>query len=372
MKPMFVTIIVCALAAPTAWTQRVGACSSKSNLPEFETYCRALETNAYSSLAHYRIAELLYLQDNWQSAANEFREALNGNLDPKWTEVWARISLGKIFEITGQRDRALNEYRQARRTGDNTFAAQDEVTRLVEEMGVKIQPSPRILDPSDRTEPVETNPAEYTEEARIAELEGTVLLEGVIGEDGRAHNLTVLRPLGLGLDESAIAAVRQWLFMAGHGDGQPGSKRSVIAVDFFLSSKPSRWHLIRADFNLPSGGVRPRFLSTNYPPGAGVLGTASIDEGQLLRAMGRQATATVSFDINERGIPVNIQVGATSAATWGPEAAALVSEWRFKPGMKDGRAVSAPCSVGFIWGPRNLTAATVDRVLKAFVGQEIR
>jgi hypothetical protein len=136
-------------------------------------------------------------------------------------------------------------------------------------------------------------------------------------------------------------------------------------VDFFLPSKPSRWHLIRVDFDPPSGGVRPTFLSANYPVGAGVFGTETIDEGQLLGAMGRQATATVFFDINEQGIPVNIQVGATSAATWGPEAAALVSEWRFKAGIKDGKAVSVPCSVDLIWGPRNLTAATLERILNA-------
>ena len=38
-----------------------------------------------SSLAHYRMAEVYFLQQNWQSAANEFREALNGDLEPKWT-----------------------------------------------------------------------------------------------------------------------------------------------------------------------------------------------------------------------------------------------------------------------------------------------
>jgi len=370
MKPAFITAIVCALA-PTAWTQTVALCSSKSIPPGFETYCRDLETNAHSSLAHYRIAELLFLQNNRQSAANEFREALSGNLDPKWIEVWAHIGLGKIFEVTGPRDRALNEYKQARRTGDNTFDAQDEVTRLVKEMGVKVKFSPRILALLARAEPVVTTPAEYTEEARIAELEGTVFLEGVIGEDGRAHDLTVLRSLGLGLDESAIAAVRQWLFMSGRTDGQAASKRSVISVDFFLGSKPSRWHQIRADFNPPSGGVRPTFLSANYPVGAGVFATEAIEEGRLLGAMGRQATATVSFDINEGGMPANIQVGATSLATWGPEAAALVSAWRFQPGTKDGRPVSVPCSVDLIWGTRNLTAGIVDRILNASADQEI-
>src|SRR5437764_12784227 len=50
-------------------------------------YQKALEVNRNSSLAHYRIAELFFKQNNFQSAANEFRAAINGDLLPKWTEV---------------------------------------------------------------------------------------------------------------------------------------------------------------------------------------------------------------------------------------------------------------------------------------------
>jgi tetratricopeptide (TPR) repeat protein len=94
-------------------------------------YQKALETKPHSSLAHYRVAEVYFLQDNFQSAANDFREVLQGDLDPKWVEVWAHINLGKIFDITGQRDRAVNEYEQARRTRDNTSGAQDEVAKYL-------------------------------------------------------------------------------------------------------------------------------------------------------------------------------------------------------------------------------------------------
>ena len=94
-------------------------------------YQKALETNRNSSLAHYRIAEVYFLQNNYQSAANEFREALNGDLEPKWTEVWAHINLGKIFDITGQRDRAVNEYNLAIRTKDNTQGAQEEAGKYL-------------------------------------------------------------------------------------------------------------------------------------------------------------------------------------------------------------------------------------------------
>jgi len=96
-------------------------------------YQKALETTKNSSLAHYRIGEVFFLQNNYQSAANEFREALNGDLDPKWTEVWGHINLGKIFDITGQRERAVNEYQLAQRTRDNTQGAQDEVARYLKQ-----------------------------------------------------------------------------------------------------------------------------------------------------------------------------------------------------------------------------------------------
>jgi tetratricopeptide (TPR) repeat protein len=96
-------------------------------------YQKALEVNRNSSLAHYRIAEVFFLQNNYQAAANEFREALNGDLDPKWTEVWAHLNLGKIFDITGQRERAVNEYTQAVRTKDNTQGAQEEAAKYLKQ-----------------------------------------------------------------------------------------------------------------------------------------------------------------------------------------------------------------------------------------------
>ncbi|MGD0941375.1 MAG: M1 family aminopeptidase, partial [Terracidiphilus sp.] len=76
-------------------------------------YQKALEANSQSSLASYRIGELLFTQRNFQASVNSYRDALRGDGEPRWTEVWSHIALGKIFDITGQRDRAVNEYRLA-------------------------------------------------------------------------------------------------------------------------------------------------------------------------------------------------------------------------------------------------------------------
>ena len=99
---------------------------SQNALREYE---KALQVNKNSSLAHYRIGELFFKQNNYQQAANEFRAAINGDLDPKWTEVWSHVNLGKIFDVNGQRDRAVNEYKQAIRTHDNTGGAQAEAAK---------------------------------------------------------------------------------------------------------------------------------------------------------------------------------------------------------------------------------------------------
>ncbi len=93
---------------------------------------KALDINKNSSLAHYRIAEVFFLQKNYQASANAYRDCLNGDGDPRWTEVWSHIQLGKIFDITGQRERATNEYRQALQTNDNTQGALDEARRYLQ------------------------------------------------------------------------------------------------------------------------------------------------------------------------------------------------------------------------------------------------
>lgn len=86
-------------------------------------YQKALAANPASSLASYRIGELLFTQRNYQSAANAYRDALRGDAEPAWTQVWSHIALGNIFDATGQRDRAVNEYRLALQTNDNTQGA---------------------------------------------------------------------------------------------------------------------------------------------------------------------------------------------------------------------------------------------------------
>jgi tetratricopeptide (TPR) repeat protein len=89
-------------------------------------YQRALSIQPGRPLANFRIGEAFFYQKNYQAGANAFREALQTVPDAseKWTEVWSHIYLGKIFDMLGQRERAVNEYSKAKQTNDDTGGAQ--------------------------------------------------------------------------------------------------------------------------------------------------------------------------------------------------------------------------------------------------------
>jgi protein TonB len=75
---------------------------------------------------------------------------------------------------------------------------------------------------------------EYSEEARKAKHQGTVVLYIVVDEKGMPQNLRVIRPIGLGLDEKAIEAVQKWRFKPGLKDGRPVAVAATIEVNFRL------------------------------------------------------------------------------------------------------------------------------------------
>jgi protein TonB len=75
---------------------------------------------------------------------------------------------------------------------------------------------------------------EYSEEARKAKYQGTVMLYVEVDTSGRPRNLRVIRSLGLGLDEKAMEAVEKWKFRPGYKDGKPVVVAATIEVNFRL------------------------------------------------------------------------------------------------------------------------------------------
>src|ERR1700728_3090201 len=78
------------------------------------------------------MGEAMFNQKNYQSAANAFRAALGGDLDPKWVGVWSHIYIGKIYDLLGQRERAINEYSLAQHLGDDTAGGRAGNARFIQ------------------------------------------------------------------------------------------------------------------------------------------------------------------------------------------------------------------------------------------------
>ena len=75
---------------------------------------------------------------------------------------------------------------------------------------------------------------EYSPQARQAKYQGTVVVSVIVGADGKAHGVHVVRSLGMGLDEKAIEAVRQWRFEPALKDGKPVAVQVSVEVNFHL------------------------------------------------------------------------------------------------------------------------------------------
>jgi periplasmic protein TonB len=75
---------------------------------------------------------------------------------------------------------------------------------------------------------------EYSEEARKSKYQGTVVLWLILRADGRPHDIRVSRSLGMGLDEKAVEAIRQWKFEPARKDGIPVAVQISVEVSFRL------------------------------------------------------------------------------------------------------------------------------------------
>jgi TonB family protein len=76
---------------------------------------------------------------------------------------------------------------------------------------------------------------QYSEDARKAKYQGTVVLQVVITPEGRATNIQVVKGPGLGLEEKALEAVRNWRFKAASGpNGRPVATLTLLEITFRL------------------------------------------------------------------------------------------------------------------------------------------
>jgi TonB family protein len=98
----------------------------------------------------------------------------------------------------------------------------------------RLRPGGNVRPPTviSRVEP------QYSDEARQAHYQGTVVLEALIRKDGTVDILRVVHAAGYGLDANAIAALKQWVFKPGTKNGNPVDVALNIEVNFNLRDDP--------------------------------------------------------------------------------------------------------------------------------------
>jgi TonB family protein len=165
---------------------------------------------------------------------------------------------------------------------------------------------------------------EYSEEARKAHYQGTVVLYVEVDGTGHPSKLSVVRSLGLGLDEKAIEAVRKWRFRPGYRDGHPVTVAATIEVNFRLLEQPEGW-CVMAD---------PCVLYKVEP-----------EYSEEARRARYQGTVVLHVDVDAAGRPINVRVVRGLGLGLDEKAIEAVGKWKFRPGYRDGYPVTAAATI---------------------------
>lgn len=141
-----VLIVMLAVATPAVAQiearESLAGCKNQKALPDYpipslwariaDALNNQIGSSPHSSLISYCMAESLLQQREYQVSVNAFRDSLSGDGHPEWTRVWSQIQIGKIFDITHQRERAVAQYQLAIQSGDNTDGAISQARELLE------------------------------------------------------------------------------------------------------------------------------------------------------------------------------------------------------------------------------------------------
>jgi TonB family protein len=184
----------------------------------------------------------------------------------------------------------------------------------------------------------ETKP-NYTEQARLAAVQGTVVVYAEITKDGSPENMRILRSLGFGLDEEAIKAVQQWQFEPDPEDEKPSRVATYVPVRFRLDRQIYGAQLPGEGSNeiyqIAEGGITvPRVLSRAAP-----LYT------EEARTAKREGTVVLFAEISSAGTVENAVVLHKLGKGLDESAVHAIKQWKFAPALKDGRPVAVMITI---------------------------
>jgi TonB family protein len=172
---------------------------------------------------------------------------------------------------------------------------------------------PRVLS---RAEP------QYSEEARRAGVNTTIIVSLVVNENGAPQDIKVVRGAGFGLDEMAIRAIGTWRFEPGIKEGKPFPAPTHVDLHFKVFDKTRAGQTARLNFSLAPGVERPELLQGSIPSNPDQPGDASL---------------RVRFTVSPDGQPTNFQTLENNNREWTDRALQQMAGWRFHPATRAGQ-----------------------------------
>jgi TonB family protein len=178
----------------------------------------------------------------------------------------------------------------------------------------------------------------YTAEARAMRLEGTVSLFAEVNVDGTTSGVRLMHGLGLGLDEAAIAAVKQWRYRPAIKDGIPAKMLQLVDVDFTLGTA-GRWRFVVGAFTAKGGTPR---RSLEKPVLSAYVAPPACEDGR---------STMVRLQVSKDGTPRDIKLEGPRDAS-GLAVLNAAKSWRYKPGSVDGKPRDFAAVIELACGPR--------------------
>ena len=203
--------------------------------------------------------------------------------------------------------------------------------------------SAAMAQPRGPASPVVTKRVEpeYTAEARSAGLEGLVTVYLEVGEQGEPENVAALQSLGLGLDEKAVEAVKQWRFQA----PLPSSPRLAEAVNVPFRLDSNGWRIrqtayavVREDQHRWEPVVAPVLMTYTRPSAEACIAG--------------EAPVRVEMNVGKDGRPSGVFV-ADDRGAMGKAVADAASSWTFQHALGSGEPRAATASFLLECGPRS-------------------
>jgi TonB family protein len=190
--------------------------------------------------------------------------------------------------------------------------------------------------------PIQVSYPEYSREAKKAKFKGIVLVSLIVDANGLPQNVHVLRGVGMGLDEKAVEAVKDYKFKPATEDGKPVPVEVNLEIKFQLDDSAELQTPV-LNPEMANATAAPRLKEGDAPP----LLIYKVDPEFTEKARKAKASGIVlvNFVVDKQGLPENVHVVHGVGNGLDAKAVEAVKQYKFKPAMRNDQPVEVALNV---------------------------